>query len=363
MKLNRDKRFFERVVLSSIALIIVAFIIHNFDYITKKSTDVISTLNPFFIAIFISYLLSRPVNILEKKLKIKRIFIVSAIYTILLIALVVGTAYTIPLITENASKLASDLNSNPESLIPDFSKLNLGGFQDVVNKNINRITDALSQFSNLIIKSISDILLQITSTFINFLLGLIISIYMIIDKEKIIKSFKTLNEIVLDKEKSEIVHDFFMDVNEVFSKFLTGLLSEAFIVSIFSYIIMLILQVRYAPVLAVIMFLCYLVPTIGFTIGMIPALLSTLLYDPSRAIWLGIALIILMQIDGNFIAPKLMGSSVGLAPFWILFSILFFGSLMGFSGLILAIPFGAIVKITLNSYIERKRKENKAGEK
>ncbi len=114
-----------------------------------------------------------------------------------------------------------------------------------------------------------------------------------------------------------------------------------------------ILNVRYALVLAVIICFTNVIPYIGPFIGAVPAVVATLTYDPAKAFWVLIFILVLQQFDGNLIGPRVMGNYIGLAPIWIILSITIGGGFAGILGIILAIPTGAILKIVFTELVEK----------
>lgn len=361
MNLGTEKNFIKKVVLVSVAVLLVSFIIYNFTFITNKFTYMFGVLTPFFIALFISYLLSRPVSYLEEKFKINRIIALVIVYTLFVGLSVLAVAYIVPLVFDASIKLGTDLANNAAKLPQMFVDVDLGPIENVIKQNLNKVTEILSELSNILISNVSSLILSLTSTLLNFLLGIVISLYMLLDKEKIINSFKRLSEALFSDNSSDALESFFQSVNSVFSHFLRGLIVEAMIISTISAIALKIIGVRYSVFLGIVILILYLIPTVGLVLAMVPVVISVLTYDPGKAIWALVVMLIIQQIDGNIIAPRIMGDSVGLDPFWIILSIMVFGALMGIAGVIFAIPFAAIVKTTIVKYVERKEREEKAG--
>ncbi len=357
MNLGSDKNFLKKVVTVSVAVLIVSFIIYNFKNITDKLQYMIGVMTPLFIALFIAYLLERPVSYLEKKFKLGRIPALAIIYLIFVGISVLIMAYVLPLVFDASVDLGYALANNATKIPEFFKGLDLGPVEGVINDNLSKITEVLSNFSNILINNITSLLVSVTSTFLNLLLGLIISLYMLMDKEKILGAFKRLNEALFSDTNSDALEAFFQSVNTVFSHFLRGLMVEAIIVATISMIALKLIGVEYTVFLGIVIMILYLIPTVGLVISMAPVVVSVLTYDPPKALWALLVMVIIQQIDGNFIAPRIMGNIVGLDPFWIILSIIVFGALMGLPGIIFAIPFAAIVKTTAVKYIERKERE------
>lgn len=354
MKLNKDRDFIGKIVIISVAVLAVAFIIYNFKFIAEKLGFALGVMTPFLIGIFIAYLFAKPLEFFEKKLLMKRPVALAVIYVLFIGLIVLAVAYVVPIVIDTGTRFANDLSKAAVNLPGLFQNYDLGPLEDVIRQNISKLTTLLSDFSNHLISGLSSTLLSVTSTFLNFLLGVIISFYMLLDKEKIVAMFKRVNDALFSDKRSDALEAFFQSANQVFSHFLRGLMLEGMIVAIISFIALNIIGLRYTVILAILIFILYLIPTLGLLISMIPVVVSTLTYNPGKALLALIVMLVIQQIDGNLIAPKIMGGVVGLDPFWILAAIMFFGALMGLPGIIFAIPFAAIVKTTAVKYIEKK---------
>lgn len=354
MKLNKDKEFTRRIITISIAVLAVAFIIYNFKFISEKIGFALGVMTPFLIGLFIAYLFAKPLEFFESRARMKRPLALAVIYLLFVGLIALAIAYVVPMVIETATGFANDLSKAAVSLPSLFENTDLGPLEDMIKQNLSKLTAMLSDFSNYLISSLSSTLLSVTSTFFNFLLGIIISFYMLLDKEKIIAMFKRVNDALFSDKRSDALEAFFQSVNQVFSHFLRGLILEGMIVAAISFVALSLIGARYTLVLAILIFLLYLIPTLGLLLSMVPVVVSTLTYDPPKALLALVVMLVIQQIDGNVLAPKIMGGVVGLDPFWILFAIMFFGALMGLPGIIFAIPFAAIVKMTATKYIERK---------
>lgn len=359
MNFKAEKNFITRVIIVCIAALCVGFIIYNFKSISEKLQYTIGVLSPFFIAIFISYLLSRPLSFLQTRLKLKRLPAIIIVYSLFIGFSILAAAYIIPLVIEAGIKLGVQLANSVGGFGDLFKGVDLGPLEAVFKQNLDKITTLVSEFSSSLITHISNFFFSLTSTFLNFVLAVIISLYMLLDKEKILGVFKRLNEALFTDRRSDALEAFFQSVNSVFAHFLRGLIVEAFVVSIITYVALSLLGVRYTIALAATVLILYLIPTIGLVLSMVPIVISVLTYDPIKAIWALVVMIAIQQLDGNFLAPRIMGNSVGLDPFWIILSIMVFGALMGLPGVIFAIPFAAIVKTTAIKYLEKKENEEK----
>lgn len=357
---NRSK-YIEFLGIFFLGLIISCLIVIKFDTLAKYVGKFFAVLKPFYIGFFIAYILNRPINFLEKRSKIKRSYLILSSYLVILIVTSIFISYFLPSVIDSSIKLITALSKGIEN-IPEF----LGKTELIANSslgpsienNLSRITEILGFLTNFLVENVARIMINLTSTIMNVVFGIIISIYMLLDKYKIKSLFKGVIDIIFSKEKANRIVSFLGEVNEIFSHFITGLIVEAVTVGILAFIGMSILGVSYAPILSMIICFTNVIPYIGPFIGAVPAVIATMLYNPQLALWVLVFILILQQFDGNFIGPKIMGNYIGLDPIWIILSITIGGGFFGMLGILLAIPVGAIIKIVLtrllNKYEQKK---------
>ena len=133
------------------------------------------------------------------------------------------------------------------------------------------------------------------------------------------------------------------ETHTIFAKFISGKIIDSLVVGVLTFIIMSIAGIPYTVLISVIIGVTNIIPFFGQYIGIIPSAVLVFIASPSKGILFLVLIIILMQFDGNVLGPKILGDSIGLSSFWILFSILFFGSLFGLFGMICAVPVFAVL--------------------
>ena len=197
--------------------------------------------------------------------------------------------------------------------------------------------------STELLATVSDSVVSVLTEILDCFIGIIISIYLLAGKEKFLAQARRMVYSVFSLKRAEQVLELSEETNDLFGKFLSGKLIDSLIVGIITFFIMSILQIPYTSLISVIIGVTNIIPYFGQYIGIIPSAFLILLASPVKCIVFLIAIIIIMQIDGNIIGPKILGESIGLGSFWILFSILVFGSLFGLVGMIVAVPVFAII--------------------
>lgn len=177
----------------------------------------------------------------------------------------------------------------------------------------------------------------------NFLLGFIISVYMLADKKRFIIQGKRLICALFTRRHAKAVSRAFSKANHAFGGFLSGKIIDSFIIGVLCFIGMSILQIPYSPLVSVVVGVTNVIPYFGPFLGAIPSLFIILLDSPIKAVWFGIFILILQQLDGNVIGPKIIGEKIGLTSFWVIFALLIMGSVLGVLGLLLAVPIFALL--------------------
>lgn len=355
----KDKRtFIEYMIIFFIGIFISALSVMKFDATIATIGKFLSLLKPFYIGFAIAYILNRPISFFEKKLKIKRGLSILLTYIGVISIMATFVIILLPSIIESSVTLVNELSKSATQVPENLNFISYEPLKTLLENNLSRLTELLGTVTNFLINNVTRIFMSVTSTLLNIIFAIVISVYMLLDKEKIKKLFSNIIDILIEEKKSIKIHEFLTEVNLIFSHFITGLLIEATIVGTLAFIGMTILGVKYAPILGLIICFTNVIPYVGPFIGAIPAVVATLMYNPMLALWVMIYIIILQQIDGNFIGPKVMGNYIGLDPIWIILSITIGGGFLGVLGILLAIPTGAIVKIILTGLLEKKIDKN-----
>ena len=146
--------------------------------------------------------------------------------------------------------------------------------------------------------------------------------------------------------------------NKIFGDFLSGKILDSMIVAVLTFVILMLVKMPYAMLVSFIIGMTNIIPFFGPFIGAVPSFFIILFISPQKAILFIIIIIVIQQIDGNIIGPKILGDSLGISPFWILFSLLIFGKLLGFIGLVIGVPLFvlaySIIKDLVESRLEKK---------
>ena len=348
------------IILAFISILIYKIIDTPNDFILGIKS-LISFFSPFLIGILLSLLLNPIVMFFENKFKLNRLLNIFTAYILLLLLVVLGFKLFIPTIIKTLNILIKELPNYIELINILLKRFIENG--DLPNGIISHIQNSLNSILNSLIDIFSNIssellvyILSITSVVFNFIMGIILSLYMLYDKEKLGYSIKKLLYACLPDKYANGLISLTKTAHDIFYHYLIGQLIDASIVGVISFLVFkFILQIENSLFLSFIIFITNMIPYFGPFIGAVPPILMTLIYNPIKAIWVAVFIIILQQLDGNFISPKIMGTQVGIDPIWIISSVLIGGSLFGFIGIFLSIPTAALIKTYLTKYIQKKQ--------
>lgn len=355
-------------------IIVLSFIffkvINNIEILSKGLGIFVSYISSFIWAFAIAYLLNPFILFIEKKYKTKRALSILIIYIIVLGIIVLLVTIISPKIASNVKDLVSKtptyVTSTEEWVNSNLDKLQLLDKYEIstfIRKNIEdgfqKIASIIQDNLTLAIDAIVTKAVGFTSSFVKLLFGFIVAIYMLKDKEIFIRNIKKFIYAVFSTEKAHNIVNFSREVNIIFSKYIIGKFIDSLIIGIICLAGTTILRIPYAALISLIVSITNMIPYFGPFIGAVPAIIITLFASPIKALWVAIFIIFLQQFDGWFLGPKILGSSVGLNPFWIILAIVIGGGTFGVIGMFLGVPVMAVIKMVLERYISRKLSEKK----
>jgi len=202
----------------------------------------------------------------------------------------------------------------------------------------NDLMTALGALANKLIGGVSGTV----SVLFDTVVGIIISFYLLLGRKKLAGQLKVVLHAMLGARFAGHVIEELKFANRMFSGYFMGSLIDSALVGVICYIGTLIFGIPYGILVAVIVGVTNVIPFFGPYIGMIPSAVIILTVSPVKAIIFVVMMIVIQQIDGNIICPKVVGSTTGLSSFWVLFAILLFGGLFGFVGMIIGVPVFAV---------------------
>lgn len=200
-----------------------------------------------------------------------------------------------------------------------------------------------------------DFVISFFSGVINFFMGVIFAVYMLMQKEKLVCQFKRVFRAYILEEKCNSLFHIGQITNDTFKKFFGGQFIEAILLGILCFIGMTIFRMPYALTISVLVGVTALIPVFGAFFGTAIGAILILAVDPMQAVWFVVYIIVLQQIDGNFIYPKVVGDSVGLPGIWVMLAVLVGGNSMGIIGMLIGVPIASVIYKLVKEYVNSKK--------
>ena len=249
-----------------------------------------------------------------------------------------------------------------DNLLKDYPEI-----EQYATKIFGNLTDALTKWAtNTLLPSMENVVTNITSGVFyvlkglyNVVIGMIVSVYILYNKEPFIAHYRKILYSIFSPERAKRVMSALRFADKTFMGFISGKLLDSAIIGVLCYIGCAILKMPYALLISVIVGVTNIIPFFGPFIGAVPSALLVLLVDPKMCLWFIIFVFVLQQLDGNVIGPKILGTSIGINGFWVLFSIVIFGGIFGFWGMLLGVPAFVIIYTALEMAVNRKLKKHK----
>lgn len=386
---KRRYSFKEQAIKSMTLFFVVAtcilfyFALLRLGQISSVFKQFLTVAKPIIYGLAIAYLLNpivkwidrRMIPLLEKhcpKLKKKKqisrgvgIF-VSVILMLALITTLLNMM--IPELYGSIRDMIFNVPSQMNRFIHEFSKMHSS--DSTVGKMLESIVEEASDFVqnwmktdlmekvNLWMTQLTVGMIQMVREVFNFIIGIIVSIYVLFSKEKFQKQTKKLIYAVFRPRQANMILQIGGKSNEIFGGFIIGKIIDSLIIGVICFIGLSILNMPYTMLVSVIVGVTNVIPFFGPYIGAIPSAILILLADPLKGLYFIIFVIALQQFDGNVLGPKILGNSTGLSSFWVVFSILIAGGLFGIPGMLFGVPTFAviyyIVNMLVNSILKKK---------
>lgn len=392
----RDRAFIRGslfIVFNAFLLYVLYFVVKNFSSIASSLGSGISALlsafSPLFIGLIISYLLNPLVTLIDKKLMQKVFFrvpedplkaekhrklsrFISVLLTFIIVlaaiaAIIYGFAVMIvgQLVFTNFSTTFNNVLQTFLSYEVELKQWVSQNFPDgfLSEKVMDASNSVISWFSeNFSASTAVSVISGAVGSVVNFVIGAIVSIYLMKDKDFFLSIWRKFLHLVLPQRANAAVTETLNEVNGVLSQFVRGALLDAVFVAILSSIGLSIVGLDFAVFIGVFAGIANVIPYFGPLIGMIPAfLIGWLTSDFVHGVLAVLVLVIVQQIDSNIIYPKVVGSSTGLHPLAVLLAVSVFGYFGGIIGMILAVPIAGILQVFILKWAyrqERRRDES-----
>lgn len=372
--MNLDKENTKKIIFIVAIGIVIYLGLQNLGTLFGSLQGLIKILNPFILGACIAFILNVGVNLIETKWiknkkknkfiqRIKRplsiflamLILFAAIFFVIFLV-IPGLIDTIDSIKTYIPGIANNVQNWLYDMTNQYPQIN----DTIKNINIdwNNLDDEtmklLQSWAGTILSSSINILAAIFSGVTNFVIGLIFAVYILLQKEKLGMQFKKIMQAYMKPELMEKTLKIFKVTNSAFTKFITGQVTEACILGFLCFLGMVVLGMPYALTIAVLIGFTALIPIFGAFIGAGIGALLIAVQSPMLALGFIVFIIILQQIEGNIIYPKVVGNSVGLPGIWVMVAVTVGGSLWGITGIAVSVPIASILYALLREDVNNR---------
>lgn len=392
------------IVIAATAILIIYFCIARIDGLSAAFRELGRILSPIFIAFVLAFLMNPIMKAFEKlmlpgflKLSAKRagrkvekkaarlkrlgkepeedyesvivarlerdtrhgVRVFSSIVTLLIViaVVVIFLVIIIPQIVESINSLIANLNTQVAGVVDWVDGITGHSFHDFLqtakdDKNIENTLNIILTYvrdwlsigeGDNMVNTIASLGYTIGRLILVWIIGIIASIYVLAEKEKLKSHTKKLIYGIFKTKHANVILDVGRKAKEIFYGFIVGKIIDSLIVGLICYLCLLLFRFPYPVLCAFTIGITNIIPVFGPYIGAIPTVLLVFMNNPVQGIYMLIFVIVLQQIDGNIIGPAILGNSTGLSPFWVVFAIIIGGGLFGIPGMIIGVPVVALL--------------------
>ena len=358
-----------KLLIVALLLVVVLF----WSRISEALSFLTGILKPFILGGALAFILNLPLSFLEKKVfrnlkgrgeKFKRplsIFL-SLVFVLLLILILLLTVVpevisafesiisSIPSLVTRVESWSNDVLTPVLKNNPELLKSLETNWDSLLSKSLSFLKDGLSSLLSSTLEAANSLISSITS----FVVALIFAIYVLGDKERLERQFRSLLKAYTYKEAEEYVLHVFSVLHRSFSSFISGQCLEAVILGSIFILVLSILRFPYSVMIGVVVMFSALLPIVGAFIACIFGAFIILLSSPVKALYFVVIFLIIQQLENNLIYPRVVGSSVGLPALWVFFAVTLGGALFGVLGMLFFIPVFSAVFVLLKEDVGRR---------
>ena len=356
MKFFKDVEIRKKLFIG-VNLILLYFILYNINFLWSVLGKLVEVLIPFIVGSAIAFVLNVPMRWVESKLfknnensKWKGLqraisIVITIVLAIVILALILYMV--IPQLAETLAQLIMQIPNGVKQLTKwaeKFFKDNpvimemVGDLAEDWQSILEEVFGVIKGYVNSVLESGINVISGIVSGLLNFIIGFVFSLYVLAQKEKLTTNAKKIVYALFDKSAANEMVIVAKLTEKTFANFISGQCAEAIILASMFVVSMTILKLPYAMLVGILIGATSLIPIVGAFIGCVVGALLILMVDPVKALIFVITFLVIQQIEGNLIYPKVVGNSVGLPGIWVLVSVTVGGSLFGIMGMVIFIP-------------------------
>ena len=371
-----DKKMMHRLFLLGAGCILFAWLVLDTARVSLMFSRIWELISPFVIGAAIAFIFNVPMRAIENQLEgirkpgIRRVF--SILLTIASLALVItfvvellvpqirltvqALSQQIPAFVENtAAKLVVFMDEHPELKAFILESLNLESIEwsVVLKQMLTVVTDGVSSVMGGAVNVIGNL----TGIIVNTVISIVFAIYSLSRKEVLARQGRRILYSFLPEHRADEVIRVFRLTNVTFSNFISGQCLEAVILGCLFAVVMAIMKLPYIPLVSVVIAVTALIPVVGAFVGCIVGAFFILVNDPLQAVTFVAMFLVLQQLEGNLIYPRVVGTSIGLPGMWVLVAVTVGGELMGVGGMFVMIPLASVAYALAREFTDKRLAE------
>lgn len=365
--------------------LLVGFLLINIKQVSGVVHNIFAVVMPFIYGFIIAYMLSFPYNFFYNKcfhkfgtkrpkmIKLRKPLALICAYIIGLGLVTFLVGILVPELSKSITKLIEDIpvyaQSIKESADDFIAFINTQyGFnlydENTYNQVMNVLTgkdtqEFIENFINNAFPAAINFASVFTTGLYNWIIGLVVSIYMLSSKDKLCRQTRAVVVAFFNLKTSKRILQITDLCNKKCGKFIIGKIIDSLIIGVICFIGLSIFKFDYALLISVVVGITNVIPFFGPIIGAVPCGFLLLLIDPMQCLWFIVFVFILQQFDGNILGPKILGETVGISGFWILFSVIVGGGLFGLPGMLLGVPVFAVIYTLIDEGVTKRLKDKR----
>lgn len=367
--LQIDKKTVRNIFMVALGAIAFYWVLHETDQFKTLWAGLVDVLSPFVLGAAIAFIMNVPMRAIERQLTfvhkdgLRRTLAIILTFVMIVLVIAGVILLLIPQITETIqalipklmefflrveSHLLDFLNENPQLLewVSNTTGLQSFDWSGLIQKAVTMLKNSVSLIATGAFSAVGGV----TSALVDIVIGLVFSLYCLARKEILARQGRRILYAFLPEHFCDELIRVMRLTNSTFSNFISGQCLEALILGCLFAVAMAILKLPFIPLISVLIAVTALVPIVGAFVGCILGTFFILVNDPLQALIFVAMFLVLQQIEGNLIYPKVVGTSIGLPGMWVLVAVTIGGDLMGIAGMLIMIPISSVLYTLLREF-------------
>lgn len=350
---------YKDVLIFALIAIIGWKVIDNYEYFFDMLGKLYGIISPFIYAAAFAYMLNPIVKFFNKKLKLKKSLSIVVTYLIVIGLITIVVIFVVPNLVDSIISLSSDIPSYMKKVqklinnIMNNDKISSVIYDLGLDDYLSDLSSTLGNVMLTVLNYLATSIFSIAANIIKVLLGFLISIYVLIDKEKIIIQTKVLINIIFKEKLGSSIVSVISVYNKMIGSYIGIKAIDSIIIGVIAFIGLTIIGAPYAVIIALVVMVTNMIPYFGPLIGELVGAFIGIFQSPGMAFMILVYLLAVQQFDAWFLDPKLVGNKVGVSPLVLIFAVTLGGGIAGALGMLLASPTAATIKIFYDKKIEK----------